>query len=270
MDAPKKRGRKPKIQNNTEEIVKKKRGRKRKSEVDFATFPDTSDKQDDVIQTQMNDESVFNGKKMSDETNFSIGSLNITVRNVTIEDDTPLFDKQAIIPKKDVKVKEMKQVPAQKFEKKMTTKSNPREFNTLVQFSTQTQQMESWPENTNINCWWCCHSFDTKPCTMPIEYDERRERFIVHGIFCSWNCVKAFNNYKVNNKGIKINTLITLFVKKLYGYIIPINSAPPRSCLKMFGGTMSIEDFRKSSLTSLHVEEPIRVNLYQDVITIKY
>lgn len=108
-------------------------------------------------------------------------------------------------------------------------------------------------KKTNICCWWCCHRFDNTPCVFPTKYV--KGVFQYTGNFCSWPCVRAYtskdksicNRYKQN--------LLALFLLKLYR---PLNDsgerfspdtgvAPPRQSLKMFGGMLSITEFRESS-----------------------
>lgn len=101
-----------------------------------------------------------------------------------------------------------------------------------------------WPSKTKILCWWCCHSFDTIPIPCPVEYDELRDRFKVKGIFCGWSCAASYSieNYNVIQ-------LLYLLKQKVCGAgsEIIIKPAPPRICLKSFGGEMSISAFRKAS-----------------------
>jgi hypothetical protein len=103
-----------------------------------------------------------------------------------------------------------------------------------------------WPAKTNVCCWWCCHTFNTAPCTLPLKYDSLRKRYTFSGIFCSWNCTKAYNFHKNDHKKFERAQLISLLVKQLYGITscINIKTAPYRECLKMFGGYMTIDDFR--------------------------
>ena len=107
-----------------------------------------------------------------------------------------------------------------------------------------------WPDKTDVCCWWCCHKFDNSPCTLPIKYDSLKKSYDFIGIFCSWNCTKAYNNYKNDYKKYERGQLITLLVKQLYGIenSICMKTAPYRECLKMFGGYMNIDEFRNSFL----------------------
>jgi len=103
-----------------------------------------------------------------------------------------------------------------------------------------------WPIDCNICCWWCCHKFENIPCTLPTKYDPLRKRFTFTGMFCSWNCSKAYNLNMSDYKKIERNGLITFLLQQLYGIdtAIRIKPAPPRETLKMFGGYLDIFEFR--------------------------
>jgi len=103
-----------------------------------------------------------------------------------------------------------------------------------------------WPTTCDICCWWCCHTFENIPCTLPTRYDPLRKRYTYVGIFCSWNCVKSYNSNMTDHKKIERNYFITLLIKELYGIekCINIKPAPPREVLKMFGGYLDINEFR--------------------------
>lgn len=100
-------------------------------------------------------------------------------------------------------------------------------------------------EPTNVACWLCTEYFDTLPCFIVREF--RGNKYYVYGCFCSFNCAVRYNfevdDYKVWNR--------YALTKKLYNDItgtdddIPL--APPKEVLKKFGGSLSIEEFRKNS-----------------------
>jgi len=106
-----------------------------------------------------------------------------------------------------------------------------------------------WPETTDTHCWWCCHQFKCTPCTLPTRYDPLRKRFTFTGIFCSWNCTKSYNFNENDCKKYERSSFITLLVQQMYGICQAVNikAAPPRQCLKMFGGYLDIESFRNNS-----------------------
>jgi len=95
----------------------------------------------------------------------------------------------------------------------------------------------------NINCWWCCYSFDHAPIGLPDNYKE--ELFHTFGYFCSFNCAKAYNLEKFDNKYEEKNCLLLMLKRKLINDDSFIKPANPRESLKLFGGHQTIEDFRK-------------------------
>lgn len=106
---------------------------------------------------------------------------------------------------------------------------------------------------TNVACWWCCHSFDNYPLFLPISFNEKTDIFKVSGCFCSFNCVKA---YSFSKKNLVSVNLLYLMYKILIGkkYTI-IKRAPDIHILQMFGGPISIEEYRQSfiNLTTYNV-----------------
>lgn len=141
---------------------------------------------------------------------------------------------------------------------------------------------DNWLHSTNINCWWCCHKFDTVPIGIPVKYNMKISKFLVKGIFCTFGCMTAYN--KIYNIGKK--SLIKFMYSKLTGtlnvtnkdqyqdylnktldltlfdndqslkddYITglvqlcsdKIQEAPPKCSLQMFGGELTIDEFRNS------------------------
>jgi hypothetical protein len=124
-----------------------------------------------------------------------------------------------------------------------TNKMNKKNLkNIMVEFINANMYHE-WPDQTNIHCWWCCHQFDGPPCCLP-EYI-RRDKFYVSGCFCSFNCAASYNFSKNDNSVWERYTLLNLMYKKLYNTnFVKISMAPPREVLKMFGGYLSIDEFR--------------------------
>ena len=126
-----------------------------------------------------------------------------------------------------------------KFDRKNKNVRN-KEFHTLLEkFINNTKS--AWPEKTDILCWHCCHSFDNSPIPCPIDYDELRERYKVIGIFCSWSCVARYSLDNYSSLSI-----LYRFKEKIEGneFNDDILIAPPRICLKDFGGYMDINKFR--------------------------
>jgi len=102
-----------------------------------------------------------------------------------------------------------------------------------------------WPEKTNIYCWWCCHSFSNTPCCLPEYY--KNGKFYVYGVFCSFNCSASYNFSKNDEEIWERYSLLNLMYKKLYNEkFVKIKLAPPREVLKIFGGYLSIDEFREN------------------------
>ena len=106
---------------------------------------------------------------------------------------------------------------------------------------------EDWLHKTDVCCWWCCHTFDTVPIGMPEKYDDKVKKFHVKGIFCSFSCMVAYK------RDAKLDCLKEYLVNYLYNKITGtfllnanLQPAPPRCTLKMFGGELTIEEFRNS------------------------
>ena len=67
-----------------------------------------------------------------------------------------------------------------------------RVFKQLCKFSKNLDEIGEWPDKTDILCWWCCHKFEDIPIPSVVKYDERRRRYNLRGVFCSWECSAAY------------------------------------------------------------------------------
>ena len=100
----------------------------------------------------------------------------------------------------------------------------------------------------NLWCWWCCHPFKGKCFVMPTQYDQLRQRFRVKGNFCSWSCVKSYIHDSKAAHSHHYGILLTLLVKKKWRAVLrPFFLLPPREVLKVFGGILTIKEFRSVS-----------------------
>ena len=104
---------------------------------------------------------------------------------------------------------------------------------------------EKWPSSVDTWCWWCKHPFDGPPIPLPTGCDFKRKRFRIRGCFCSWNCMKAYNNESSSFNSQQQVTFITFMHQCIYGTIKNIpRAAPDWRILRVFGGSLSIEEFR--------------------------
>jgi hypothetical protein len=67
------------------------------------------------------------------------------------------------------------------------------------------------------------------------------------GHFCSFDCAKAYGIDTGGSRWGEILEILSLFRKHTAGKYVPTPAAPKRQTLKIFGGPLTIEEFRKSS-----------------------
>lgn len=106
----------------------------------------------------------------------------------------------------------------------------------------------SWPPPNwqDICCWHCCHHCPQEPVPLPQSCDRKTGHFAVFGLFCSWSCAKQYQNeHQTWTSGERI-LLLEDMAREAFGYKgPPIQAAPPRHRLKMFGGDLPIDLFRE-------------------------
>jgi hypothetical protein len=98
---------------------------------------------------------------------------------------------------------------------------------------------------TKIHCWWCCHSFDNSPVFLPTNL--YKDRYKVKGIFCSFECVFAYltESKTYSDKKYLLNYYFRDITKNRGSIDDHIKRAPKRELLQIFGGPLSIEQFRQ-------------------------
>jgi hypothetical protein len=112
----------------------------------------------------------------------------------------------------------------------------------MVEYS-QTKISKKLPDTTDVACFWCAHEFKNQPCVIP----EREEKGVyrVYGNFCSPSCGMAYllqESLDTHVRWERVSLLHRVYSKAYEtGRIFP---APLRDCLKLFGGPMTIEQFR--------------------------
>jgi len=122
------------------------------------------------------------------------------------------------------------------------------------------QIQESIHSNLPVNtaCWYCCHHFEYAPVRLPYNKALRGGLNYYHsmGVFCSWNCAKA---YQLHTYKGKVNYNISILANRVR-HLLPgeksnaknahvLKTAPERNLLQMFGGNLSIEEFRSGFMT---------------------
>lgn len=116
----------------------------------------------------------------------------------------------------------------------------------------------TWPSSTDVCCWYCCHAFDTVPLSIPharvATSSPASKTYEVYGVFCSLNCAKRFvletKSYNQQEVLLQLNEVACSVFGLSRDDVFTAREAPSRFFLTMFGGPMSIEEFRSKSLTS--------------------
>ena len=231
--APKKRGRKPKNKTNEVKVpnkLPKKRGRKPKEVIS------------NIIKNIIKEEPIilhlpikcnYNNDIYIPKPFIDIDKFNSKYKNI--------INTSEII---DINIKEENVV--NKFNKLCTEYSNiiierDKVFPIFLEFN-EYNNKQTWPDATNIDCLWCCHSFDKFPFGIPIKKCE--DIYYMFGNFCSAECATSYNFD--NNNSHESYERYSL-INYLYSEKGKIKSAGPRLSLKKFGGQLSIIEFRKNN-----------------------
>ena len=126
-----------------------------------------------------------------------------------------------------------------------------------------------YPPNTA--CFWCCHPFSWNSFVLPINYDFYINQYVSEGNFCSPECSLAWCYKDISltdsQRWIRHSLLRELY-SDLYKNNENIIPAPDKRCLRMFGGTLSIDQYRryvKEGGGSLQLELP-PIRLYMPSI----
>ena len=116
------------------------------------------------------------------------------------------------------------------------------------QLMEQFDNITSWPQSTNIHCWWCRHPFNSVPCCIP--KDKTKDgKYAVYGCFCSFNCTLAYIYDENKDVWAKINYLKELCILIKNEELNIEIAAPSWKLITEYGGILSIENFRNSFLT---------------------
>lgn len=111
----------------------------------------------------------------------------------------------------------------------------------LVQYK-ESSEVHTIPETSDVACFWCCHTFINRPVVRPVR--DTGEYLIVEGNFCCPECNLAdlFESRRdFHTLWEQVALLYRVYGDTCQGKIYP---APPKTILKLFGGTLSIEEYR--------------------------
>jgi hypothetical protein len=117
------------------------------------------------------------------------------------------------------------------------------------------------PARVGYRCMYCTLPIETKPIGLPTNLIEKvcldskhaqaetSYEFSTYGVFCSYNCVKAYilaNSYNpLYKKSVRYLAMMLSYEK--YGKVdepITIVPSPPRDLLAIYGGYMTLEQYK--------------------------
>lgn len=247
----KKRGRKPKDQTNKTqnpyETTAKKRDRKPK-----VTFSFDNQKKEEEIDNEKNiilklklpcaeDDILANGQgnKLDDNNNFVCAYNECNMSN---------FSTLNVVDTLDIGDPEHK--PHDNIKKI----GNNKVIELLKEFNEKAKVGE-WPSSTSIACFWCCNKFTGPPLGLPCKY--YNNIFYVTGCFCSLECASAYNVMQMRDNQVEERNNLLNYLSTQLEYADVVKAAPPREMLQMFGGNMTIDEFRNTNQDKfIHINFP--------------
>tara|TARA_A100001037_G_C15095679_1_gene611356 strand:- start:868 stop:1632 length:765 start_codon:yes stop_codon:yes gene_type:complete len=93
-------------------------------------------------------------------------------------------------------------------------------------------------------CWNCCHTFMNIVEGLPIKYVDNI--FYTYGNFCSLECATRYCFDNLNNDAPEIYSIINLYNIIVNNKKTEIKCAPHKLTLDIFGGPLTIEQYRNS------------------------
>jgi hypothetical protein len=111
----------------------------------------------------------------------------------------------------------------------------------LVQFK-DSSEVKQLPMQSDAACFWCCHSFTYRPVILPIR--DTGEHLLVTGNFCSPECATSYlfdMRQDSHTRWEQFALLHRVYGEACHGTIYP---APARNVLKLFGGSLNIQEYR--------------------------
>ena len=109
----------------------------------------------------------------------------------------------------------------------------------------------SWVEKTNIPCRNCHHTFENKPIGIVLNIVDIDGviNIFMHDYFCSWECYKYFITCDIDTERRSRRMRFFYETRKHFfvNNMTNVMSSFPINKLKLFGGCMDINEFRKNN-----------------------
>lgn len=275
---PKKRGRKPKIkEEDNEPKIPKKRGRKPKDSSvtkNISNNFDSSSVKDTILHLKINSSTLENNLLLEDIYNYDPNIIipqpydpsNNDLEIIGDIDENNCLEKNKEEVTLNIESEEKEKVDEENtqelFDKKLSSLNNrysesttncfvnnntikKKNITPVMMYYNEYNKRKEWPKVSNIKCFWCCYNFDNIPCALPYCYKD--SVYQVYGNFCSPECAAAYNfDSGADDKDMwERYSLLNHLYSQIYDTPdLTIKLAPPRQSLKIFGGKLSIEEFR--------------------------
>ena len=98
--------------------------------------------------------------------------------------------------------------------------------------------------NQCIHCWNCTSKLDKFYKSIPIKYIN--EIFYIYGYFCNISCSIRYLYDTFSGKDLWTKyELFNFYCSKIYGENITLKPAPDKLTLQIFGGNLTIEEYKK-------------------------
>lgn len=110
-----------------------------------------------------------------------------------------------------------------------------------------------------IYCMWDLHPFSTRPVALPIAYSEATGLYTTTGLFCSLACAAAYNHadHRINaSLRADRHALLGMLYRETQPGRGPLRVAPARECLRIFGGSLCVEEFREQTAEETYILPP--------------
>jgi hypothetical protein len=253
-------------------VEKKKRGRKKKWEVETCQKLLEGGCSDDVISFPQNEKESTD---LYDSTkSISFGNLNIVIHSKDTESTAGYKELLMSNNKRTERVEcKIDYSDTEDFidnnSSSLLTVNKPIKIKTMKHYS-DTYSTGVEMVMSNIRCMHCHHEFTNRPYFLPYDYEPTLKRYKVTGNFCSPGCVKT---YAMNSQIFKNKIyLLGQMYRSLFSAKYRIKMAPPINTLKCYGGTLNIHQFRANSLDNVEYSlDKINCKIKQiDVIEKKF
>ena len=94
-------------------------------------------------------------------------------------------------------------------------------------------------------CWWCVHKASVYVgCPVKLIRGPKSSEMCCRGYFCSYQCALAWG---VDNSYKNVRSLVYLVSRRNYDSDGDVKAAPKRELLQLFGGHLTIEQFRSTT-----------------------